>query len=207
MWAKTNLDNTQASGFAISEFQYNCSFVSWGNVEVHNPVSDSAFEYDWGSVNAQSPYYDGQPYGGTPGCNIQTNIGLSFDVAHVLSGRPWRMPSMGDFGELFDNVDFIDADGVVIDPSTADKRVTVNDILGIYVQSKINGARLFFPCSGMGSGTSLNNRAGTGAYWSSSIVNVRDAYACSFDRNGLRYNGTNQRYSGFCVRPVWRIIQ
>lgn len=207
LWAKTNLDMTQANGFAVSEFQYACSFVSWGNVEMHNPVSDTEFEYDWGTINAQEPWYDGQPYGLTPGCDIQTNIGLSFDVARVIALAPWRMPTADDFVELIANTEAIDESGQPLDPSIADKRVTVNGIVGIYLKSKINGERIFFPCSGYASNALWQTRANSGHYWSSTRENQRNAYQLTFDNIRVSDRSSVPRFNGFPVRPVWKDVR
>lgn len=207
LWAKSNLDDTQANGFAASEFQYECSYVSWGNIEMHDPVSASAFEYDWGGINSQQPFYGGQPYGDTPGCDIQTNIGLSFDVARVLAGSPWRLPSSEDFNELFTYVDFIDAEGNIVDPSRSDKRVVVNGIMGVYLKSRINGERLFFPCSGVGQGTSLSSRGSGGAYWSLSYNSPGSARALYIYESGISFSGLIDRFKGCTIRPIWRDIR
>lgn len=203
LWAKTNLDASQANGFSESEFEFECSYVSWGNLQMHNPVSASEFDYDWGAINEQSPWYEGQPYGETAGSQIQSNIGLSQDIARIVAGSPWRMPSADDFVELFQYSDFINADGEVIDPSVVNKVVTVNGIKGIYLKSKINGARLFFACCGTGSGTSLNDRTVSGNYWSSTWVNDRYAKRLVFNQTGATASIDASRFLGYPIRPVW----
>lgn len=203
LWAKTNLDASQANGFAESEFQYECSYVSWGNLQMHNPVSASEFDYDWGHINEQEPWYEGQPYGETAGCQIQANIGISQDVARIVAGSPWRMPSANDFIELFQYSDFIDANGQVIDPSVSDKRTVVNGITGLYLKSKINGARLFFACCGFGSGTTLGGYFSFGNYWSSTWVNERSVKRMYIGTSDVNPNANSDRYNGYPVRPVW----
>lgn len=213
LWAKASIDLTTASKFqevdgAVSPFKYECSFFSWGNTDGHNPSSTSAFDYNWGGVNEQEPYYDGQPYGTTPGNALTGNIPPSMDAARVNLGAPWRMPSMEDFTELFANIDYIDADGNVVTEETsiaktaADKRVTVNGINGLYLRSKINGNRLFFPASGYGNGRSWGGRTGGGFFWSSTFYSARHARHLNFSSNGVLPQYTFSRYCGFPVRPV-----
>ena len=213
LWAKASIDITTDSGFQevngeVSPFKYECSFFSWGNTDGHNPSSSSAFSYDWGGVNEQEPYYDGQVYGDTPGNTLTGNIPPSMDAARVNLGAPWRMPSMEDFVELFANIDYIDADGNVVTAATsiaktaADKRVTVNGINGLYLRSKINGNRLFFPASGHGNGRSWNIRTGYGFFWSSTFYSARYARRLYFLSNGVYPQYTGYRYVGFSVRPV-----
>lgn len=213
LWAKASIDLTTASKFqevdgAVSPFKYECSFFSWGNTDGHNPSSTSAFDYNWGGVNEQEPYYDGQPYGTTPGNTLTGNIPPSMDAARVNLGAPWRMPTTEEFAELFANIDYIDADGNVVTAETsiaktaADKRVTVNGINGLYLRSKINGNRLFFPASGNGYGRSWGNRTGNGLFWSSSFYSARFARYLHFSSDGVSPQSTNLRYYGFSVRPV-----
>jgi hypothetical protein len=210
LWAKKNIDITQQNGFTASEFQYECSFCSWGNTDMYNPNAQNSFAgvYDWGGVNENEPYYEGQPYGSTPGAALTANFGPSFDAARRHLGAPWRMPSTEEFKELFDNCDFIDADGNLVTESTsvagtaADKRITMNGIVGLRLRSKINGNVIFFPASGGGNGTSWNSRGAYGYYWSSSWNSARNARNLVFYSGGVGPQVTNNRCLGFAVRPV-----
>jgi hypothetical protein len=118
------------------------------------------------------------------------------------------MPSTEEYKELFDNCDFIDADGNIVSASTsvagtaADKRITMNGIVGLRLRSKINGNVIFFPASGLGYGTSWSRRGSYGYYWSSSWNSARDARLLYFFPSGVGPQLTYNRYSGFAVRPV-----
>lgn len=201
LWAIANIDVTKQSGFAEvdgkpSPFIYECTFFSWGNTEGHNPTSTSAFSYDWGTGN------DG-PYAQTPGAQLTANAGLSFDAARAILGAPWRDPSTEDFAELFANIDFVQADGeTVIDASQANKLVTVNGIVGIYLKSKINGRLLFFACSGYGLGQSWGNRGSYGYYWSRSLYSQTNGRSLSFNSGGVYPQYYNFRFHGFARRAV-----
>ena len=201
LWAIANIDVTKQSGFAEvdgkpSPFIYECTFFSWGNTEGHNPTSTSAFSYDWGTGN------DG-PYAQTPGAKLTANAGLSFDAARAILGAPWRDPSTEDFAELFANIDFVQADGeTVIDASQANKLVTVNGIVGIYLKSKINGKLLFFPCVGVGFGSSWNGRGSVGDYWSSSLNSATSGRYLLFSFGGVLPQDTRSRFVGFAGRAV-----
>lgn len=205
LWAPMNIDARQERGFAESPFLYDCSFVSWGNVEPHSPNSENTFvDYNWGGVNAQAPWYDGQVYGSTPGSELMTDIDIAHDVANLICGEKWRMPSDAEFMELIDNCDFVQADGTtVIDDGTTDKRVTVNGVLGIYLKSKNNGNLLFFACSGYGNGTSWSNHGTYGFYWSASYDSARNAYDLLFYGGGVNPQHRSDRFHGYPVRPVY----
>lgn len=206
LWAPCNIDVSRPNGFAKSPFQYDCSFFSWGNVDGHNPTGPSSFTpWNWGGINAQDPWYDGQIYGSTPGSTLTGNIPVNeeFDAALANIGVPWRMPTADEFTELFNNVIYINDDGSEVDETKVDKRVTVNGVVGIYLQSKINGNRLFFSCSGNGTGTTRANRGTNGNYWSSAWGSNRGAKYLGFFSGGVnpRYSD-GYRYYGFPVRPV-----
>ena len=200
-WAIANLDATTQSGFAEvdgkpSPFKYEGTFFSWGNTEGHNPISESAFSYDWGTGN------DG-PYAHTPGAALTANAGLSYDAARAILGAPYRLPTTEEFAELFANIDYVQADGeTVIDASQANKLVTVNNIMGIYLKSKINGNLLFFPCSGSGYGSSWGDRGSYGRYWSSSLYSAALGRRLDFRSGGVHPQHTSPRFYGFAGRAV-----
>lgn len=202
-WAVSNIDATGPYFFQESPFQYECSFFSWGNVTPHNPISDTRFDYNFGDINPTEPYYEGQPYGDTPGSLLTGNIPLANDAGRRMLGNPWRMPSSADYVELLANVIFIDADGNEVDTAKTDKRVIVNGVLGIYIQSKRNGARLFFPCSGFGRGRAWVSRESEGHYWSSTWTSDRIARHLYFVSGGVNPQLSYSRYYGIPIRPIW----
>lgn len=198
LWAIANLDATTQSGFAEvdgkpSPFKYECTFFSWGNNVGHNPISESAFDYDWGSSNSG-------PYASTPGATLTANAGLSFDAARAILGAPWRDPSTEDFAELFNNIDYVDANGDVI--SGTNKLATVNSIVGIRLKSKNNGNILFFPCSGYGGGQSWYDRGSRGLFWSRSLYSQTNGRHLGFGSGGVNPQNYSYRFLGFARRAV-----
>ena len=170
-----------------------------------NPLNGSfANVYNWGSVNAAEPWYDGQPYGATKGNTLAGDIpvGEEFDAARANLGSPWRMPTNANFGELFAGCIYIDATGTEIPAETTNKLVTVNGIVGLYLQSVANGNRLFFAASGFGDGSSWNSRGSGGYYWSGSFYSARNARSLRFSSGGVNPQRSNDRFYGFAVRPV-----
>ena len=61
---------------------------------------------------------------------------------------------------------------------------------------------MFFSCSGNGNGTSRNNRGSNGNYWSSTIIDSRNARNLNFNSGGVNPQNNNNRYNGFAVRAV-----
>ena len=195
LWAKKNIDVTQSDGFAASEYQYECTFFSWGNTEGHNPVDASSFSYDWGSGN------DG-PYASTPGAALNGNVPASMDFARANLGAPWRLPTTDEFAELFANITYIDANGDAIAADNANKLTTVNGITGLRLKSNANNNILFFPCSGFGYGSSWHNRGSYGYYWSGSLYSSTDGRGLGFYSGGVYPQDANSRFYGFTGRAV-----
>ena len=204
-WAARDLDLTKPGGFCDTPFTYEKSFFSWGNIDGHNP-KDGSFSgvYNWGGVNAQEPWYDGQPYGNTKGATLAGDIpvGEEYDAARANLGSPWRMPTTAEYAELFAGCIYIDATGTEIPAETTNKLVTVNGIVGLYLQSVANGNRLFFAASGYGDGSSWSIRGSYGFYWSASFNSSRNARNLYFYSGGVRPQNNDGRYYGFAVRAV-----
>jgi hypothetical protein len=196
-WAKTNIDLTQPNGFAASPFQYECSFFSWGNTDGHNPTSTDSFGgYDWGNTS------NTEPYKSSAGNTLTGDIPLSQDAARVNLGGIWRMPTATEFQELFDNCDYLNPDGTVINPGTTNKLVTVNGIVGLLLKSKLNNKSIFFSCSGIGHRQEWSDHGEFGAYWSSSNDGLTYGKTLGFNSGGVSPQGYDDRAFGQAVRPV-----
>ena len=194
-WATRNIDLTQRNGFAKSQYQYECSFFSWGNTEGHNPISKKEFDYDWGISNSG-------PYASTYGSTLTAGAGLSDDFGRFNLGGEWRLPTIDDFAELLNSTytKFVDANGTEV--SGDNKLTTINGITGICLMSKANGKTIFFPCSGYGYDTSWLGLESRGFYWSSSLYSSAYGWDLSFYDGGVYPQGNNNRFYGFSVRPV-----
>lgn len=205
LWSPVDLDYTMPGNVAETPFTYMKSFFSWGNVLGHNPFPDrNRFAYNWGGVNSQAPWYDGQVYGSTPGVSLEGDIPLSMDAARALLGSPWRMPASSEFNELIANCDFVRADGSTIIPAeTTNKLVTIDGIVGVYLKSKINGNLLFLACSGYGIGSTWSYRGTRGYFWTKSFSSVVNAVDLFFAAGVVNPQFSDHRYLGLPIRPVY----
>lgn len=196
LWARKNLDATQPDGFAVSDIQYECSFFSWGNVSGHNPVGTTTFSYNFGSNNSG-------PYASTPGAALTGNIpeNETYDIARRVIGSPLRLPTETEFQELFENSDFVQANGTTV-ITTANKLITLNGITGIYLKSKINSNLLFFPCSGYGENSTWDGRGTYGFYWASTLAATDKGRNLMFNSANVGYGDSRARYFGFSCKPV-----
>lgn len=204
-WCSVDIDVTKKHGFAETPFTYEKSFFSWGNIDGHNPTSNTSFApWNWGGVNSQEPWYQGQVYGNTPGNTLTGNIQVTqeFDAARANLGAPWRMPTQAEYIELFANIRYINSDGSEIPASQTNKLVTINGVVGLYLESILNGARLFFSASGLGIGTSHDSNGSYGGYWSSTVITGRNARFFYFNSGRISTNGNDYRFRGLALRAV-----
>ena len=151
-------------------------YFSWGNVEGHAEGSG----YDFSDA----------VYAQTPGAALTGNIAVSntYDMARHNMGAPSRLPTSGEFQELYNNCDseWTDEDGV------AGRRFT----------SRINGNSIFFPASGLYNGASLYYRGTNGSYWSSTWGSETLARILYFGSSNVSPQTNGSRRYGFTVRAV-----
>ena len=164
----------------------------------HNIGATTPYEhglyFSWGNVigHAEGSGYDFSDavYAETPGAALTGNIPVNgtYDLARHNMGAPCRLPTVGEFQELNNNCDseWTDEDGV------AGRRFT----------SRINGNSIFFPASGLYSGTSLSGRGSSGYYWSSSYISETNAYNLYFNSGGVNPANSSTRRYGFAARAV-----
>lgn len=171
------------------------SGLLWGE---HNVGASAPYEhglyFSWGNVegHAEGSGYDFSDavYAETPGAALTGNIavGNTYDMARHNMGAPCRLPTSGEFQELYNNCDteWTDEDNV------AGRRFT----------SRINGNSIFFPASGIYIGTSLSNRGASGHYWSSTWISETNARGLYFNSSSVNPQYNNSRRRGFTVRAV-----
>lgn len=121
------------------------------------------------------------------------------DVAHVMWGGPWRMPTMDDFTELT--------------TSCTCQAETVNSVKG-YLFTGPNGNSIFMPKAGYYAGSANSGslplgHGSQGNYWSSSLYqkyswfsgNCKQAFVLQFSSTKPKVYYMN-RMMGLPVRPV-----
>ena len=121
---------------------------------------------------------------------------LEDDVAHVILGGKWRMPTDDEWAELLNNC-----------TRTWTDNYNGTGVKGRIVTSNIEGYKdksIFLPAAGIRYGTTLGGAGGAaGNYWSSSLDTEYSENAWSFlFAINEEYMGTDWRYDGQSVRPV-----
>lgn len=156
---------------------YGTEGYSWSNYKWCNGTSESITKYN------TSSYY-GQ-------VDNKTVLESSDDVAHVILGSNWRMPTAVDFEELISNCTWTVTE--------------LNNVYGYKVISNISGYTdkyIFLPLTGKRRGQYFDNE-NNGYYWSSSL---HSGYPCDAEilwlTSKVVNTADNLRSYGFPVRPV-----
>ena len=182
-------------------------YFAWGEVEPYYEVgyahaygkqwkSGKTQGYDWpsykwcnGSIYSVNKYKDGTDGDG------KLTLDFSDDVAIVLWGNKWRMPTIDEFKELADNCTWI--------------WTTLNDVDGYLVTSNIDGYTdhsIFLPAAGYFRDMGIVYEGEYGNYWSRSLkpndsgMDAKQLYFHSSYINTSSYY--NYRSYGASVRPV-----
>ncbi|MBQ0128380.1 MAG: hypothetical protein KBT57_00940 [bacterium] len=171
-------------------------YFAWGETEPYysnlNPLTwkdGKSGGYCWQSYCGKGSYseWDPVPY------NASTNVLESdYDAAFANWGDDWRMPTKGEWKELYDDCKWEWLDDY-------------NGKSGYKVLNKADDSKfIFLPITGYLDGTSLNDASSIGYYWSSSFytVNPRSAHGMNFGKDVVSPQFTYSRFDGFIVRPV-----
>ena len=151
--------------------------------------------YAWGETEPKDCYYwDNYKFGDKNNLtkyNKKDNkviLDPEDDVAHIVLGGKWHIPTKEQIQELFDN--------------TTNKKSEFNGVKGMLFTSEINDNTLFFPFSGYKSFSSVYGNHDC-IYWSSSISDDSHNFAMVSDSDPYDYTLRNYyRSDGLCIRAV-----
>ena len=161
-------------------------YYAWGEIEEKDDYSWSTYKWCNGTYDTMTKYCTDSRYGNV---DNKTILEPEDDVAHVKWGGNWRMPTLDEQKELFNNCTWT--------------WTTQNGVSGYKVTGP-NGNSIFLPAAGYRSVTEVYNRGSRGDYWSSSLCSSYNDYAFylyfhSDDRRDWSYASRDE---GFPVRPV-----
>lgn len=160
-------------------------FFAWGETEPKTDYSWSTYKYCKGTETSMTKYCFSSANG-----RVDNKISLDKedDVAHIIWGSRWRMPTKDELGELVDNCTWT--------------WTTQNNVKGYRVTGP-NNKSIFLPITGYMNGTGLAGATTSGYYWSSSIdTSGVHGRRLTFNSSHMNYNRAH-RYYGFPVRPVY----
>ena len=178
LWATCNL------GADIPE-EYG-DYFAWGETQPKDNFSWTNYQYCMGSFNTLTKYCNNPDIGYNGFTDDLTTLLPEDDAAMANWGDDWRMPTEGEWQELYEN--------------TTVTWTTQNGVNGRLFTAS-NGNSLFLPAAGY-CNESIPEAAGIiGDYWTSSLDPDYPSGALSFFFNSSNY------YIGFCNRLYGRNVR
>lgn len=162
-------------------------YYAWGEIEEKDLYDWATYKWSDGGENLMVKYCTNELSGVIDGKSV---LDLEDDIAYVIWGSDWRMPTQNEVWELRDKCTW--------------ERTLVNGVNG-YLVTGPNGNAIFLPSSGICYGTDIYNYRGSrGYYWSASLSGTVSCLAyylkCGVSSGFLAHE--DYRYLGFSVRPV-----
>ena len=183
-WATFNLGATEPEEYGW--------YFAWGETEPKDVYSWSTYKWCNGSSKTLTKYNTKSSYGTV---DNKTVLDPEDDVASVMLGGKWRMPTDAEWTELRNNCTW-----------TWTSNYNGTGVSGRIVTSKVEGHKdksIFLPAAGHRYATGLNDAGSFGYYWFSSLDAGKPSYAWSVDfYSGDAYTYGYLRYLGHSVRPV-----
>jgi hypothetical protein len=185
LWATCNIGADTPEGYGL--------YFSWGDVTGYAEGSG----HDFSQAN-----YNATTVNGTFIKDISTDIqpNSGYDAARVNCGESWRMPTITEIRELYDN--------------TSKAWVSNYNATGVkgykFMKKSDSSVYIFIPACGCYDGTSLDQEGVYGFYWSSICYIVSQGssdlpYYMLLSSSGASQGNMPRRY-GFTVRPVTSIL-
>ena len=191
-WSTCNLSE---SGLVNSPEVYG-DYFAWGETssKLNVPYEWSSYKWCNGSSTSLTKYSTSSSYGTV---DNKTTLYPEDDVAHVILGGSWRMPTDAEWTELREKCSW-----------TWTSNYNGTGVAGKIVTSNVEGYKdksIFLPAAGRRYGTFLGGAGSEGYYWSSSLHTSCPYYAWSvyFDFYFHYVSGyDSERFYGISVRPV-----
>ena len=188
-WATMNIGASQPSDYGL--------YFAWGDTQGYTAEQVGSGEgqkyFGWADYKygngTSSPGATGMTkYNATDGKTVLEAVD---DAAVANWGGSWRMPTTAEFQAL----------GAAVNTAWTQ----VNNVYGILCTDKTDSSKtLFFPAAGYCSDGSVGYVGNDGDYWSSSLSTNDGQSACGlyFYSDDAYWDGNDNRYYGFAVRPV-----
>lgn len=163
-------------------------YYAWGETEPKDVYDWSSYKWCTGSQDTIIKY---NPLSGWGIVDSLTTLEPDDDVAHVMWGGDWRMPTASEFRELVDNCKWT--------------WKSVNGINGYVVKSRIKGYRdrsIFLPAAGYCHDSNLHEVGKLGYYWSNSLFDLPLSAKSFYIVSDKFFRHYCSRFGGHSVRPV-----
>lgn len=169
-------------------------YYAWGETKEKKDYSWATYKHCKGTNNTFTSYCINGSLGYLGLMYLKITLVPDDDVAHILWGGDWRMPTYEEFMELIYNCNW--------------EEEYLNGVLGLKFTSRVEGHKdksIFLPLSGQKNGKEDVKFTETiGFYWSSSLYmnnNVDASYIGVKIENNV-FDSFSERCNGLTVRPV-----
>lgn len=164
------------------------AYFAWGEIEPKEMYSWENYQWCNGSEKTLTMYNTKSDYGSV---DNKKSLDPEDDAAHVIWGGSWRMPTLSESRELYNNC--------------TREWVIINGVNGYRMTSKKDGytdKSIFLPATGTMT-TQLFSLGVGGCYWLSSIYSTPSyAYNIYFQDYFMYDDQRYFRYEGNVIRPV-----
>ena len=182
-WASWNIG-------AESSEEYG-GYYAWGETEEKTIYDWSTYKWCNGSYNSLTKYCTNSYYG-----TVDNKVILDSedDIANVLWGEGWRMPTLDEIQELINKCTW--------------EWTSVNGVEGYKVEGKNEYKEnyIFLPAAGFRTGNYVVVDRGESANYWSKMIDSNDvsciSYSLFFNDEGNHVNGYYNRHHGHVIRPV-----
>ena len=182
LWATMNVGASSPEDYG--------DYFAWGETAPKSVYNLSTYKWCNGDYDQLTKYCTDSDLGYNGFVDNKTELDLEDDATTANWGSGWRMPSLTQIQELYENC-----------PS---EWTTINGVDGRLFKSKKNGASLFFPATGYLWNGELDSLGWIGYYWSRTLNGSRPsyAYALYFSSGYVSWSNDWDRFSVRSVRAV-----
>lgn len=189
LWAKCNMGATSP--------EQSGNFFAWGEVQPKNDYDWSNYNWCKGDIFTFTKYCISKERGYQEFVDNKTVLDDQDDVAKMIMGSNWRIPSQMDYAELIHYCDI--------------RRCKLNNIWGFLFTSNVKGYEnnsIFLPLSGFMDTKEFGLRFKDeyGFYWSNALEKTETAFILWLEPNEVKNNAvaskSRERYLGLPIRPV-----
>ena len=178
LWANCNVGADSPEDYG--------DYFAWGETQPKDNFSWANYQYCMGSFNTLTKYCNNPDIGYNGFTDDLTTLEPSDDAATANWGDDWRMPTEGEWQELYQN--------------TTVTWTTRNGVNGRLFTAS-NGNSLFLPAAGYRNESTPEATGIIGDYWTSSLDTDYPSGALSFFFNSSNY------YISFCNRLYGRNVR
>lgn len=187
LWAKSNVGANTSTAYG--------DYYAWAETTTKSSYRWNTYEYCNGSIYTLTKYCGDQIYGYNGYTDTLTQVDVWDDVATIVCGGSWRMPTRAEMIELYENCTVA--------------LTNQNGVDGMLFTAT-NGNSIFLPAGGWCHDGYNHTDYTNGYYWTKSLYQTRptSSYSLFFDNNGnVNADTLLSRCDGLTVRPVRRTVR